>query len=172
MQVEKIYVAFDFEKDLKYYEEMKTWHDSNGKPFSLINGYEYASSLDKVADEILKANIQEKMRQAEMVVVILGVGTKSMRKLTRWQIEYAINNYFPIVVMNLNRIQSVDYDRCPTVLKTALAVHTTFNPSMLELAMNDWPKRAQELRSMEKKSAYKYTNDIYQVINVEEDDEI
>lgn len=171
MQVEKIYVAFDLEKDLKYFKEMETWKDSKGNNFNLINGYEFLSELDKVNDDILKAKLQEKMRQAEMVVIILGTGTKSMRKLTRWQVEYAINNYFPIVVMNLNRIQSVDYDRCPTVLKTALAIHTTFDPSMLELAINDWPNRSKTLRSEEKKGAFKYGNDIYKCFKAEEVDE-
>ena len=80
------------------------------------------------------------MDEAKVVVVLFGQYTKSYRRFTRWQIEYAINTDKPIIAININGIRSVDFDRCPTILKKNLAVHIASQAPILEYALMNWPQ--------------------------------
>lgn len=163
----KIYVAFDGVNDYEFYNQMLSWEQSDGTKFNFINGYEYYLQLDKVNDDILKAKIQERMNESDVCVLLIGLATKSYRRFVRWQIEHAINTNKPIIAININGIRSVDYDRCPTVMKKNLAVHIASQAPILEYALLNWPQSHLEYKALEKNQSYRYPNSIYDELHLE-----
>jgi hypothetical protein len=164
---EKIYVAHDGANDRSFYEHMQTWTQSDSTPFNFIDGYEYFMQLDKEDDEVLKNKIYQRMDEAKVVVVLFGQYTKSYRRFTRWQIEYAINTDKPIIAININGIRSVDFDRCPTILKKNLAVHIASQAPILEYALMNWPQSHKEHREEESNHPYRYDNSVYDELKLE-----
>lgn len=161
----KVFVAFDGEADLQFYNKMKEFKDSNNESFDLINCYDFKSKFDKVSDEILKVEIHKRMSEAQVIVVFVSKTTKSMRRFIKWQVDYAVNNNFPIIAMNLNQIKSVDFDLIPTVLKrSTLSVHIPFNEKIFELALENWPKTHKSLFMKEKKGTFRYPLSVYESI--------
>ncbi len=164
---EKIYVAYDGANDNKYYNEIKEWKQSDGSSFDMIDGYDIYQSIDKVDDETLKAKLQERMNQAKVCVLLIGEFTKSYRKFTRWQVEYAINSQMPIIAMNVNGIRSVDFDRAPTSIKKNLSLHISYQEAILELALKNWPQSHQKYLEKEKKYNIRYDNSVYDALGLE-----
>ena len=158
---QKIYVAYDGTNDYETYKQIQEWVDSNEEKFNFFDAIDLYKKLDKVEDELLKAQVRERMSTANVVVLLVSKTTKSFRRFIRWQIEYAINNNIPIIAMNVNGIRSVDYDRIPTILKKNLAIHIAFQAPILEYALNNWPESFKTHISKEEKNSFKYTEDIY-----------
>jgi hypothetical protein len=164
---EKIYVAYDGSNDLNTYENVKGWVQSNGAPYDFIDGYDIFKEIDKTNDDVLKVRLRESMTSVKVCVLLIGQFTKSYRKFTRWQIECAINNDIPIIAININGIRSVDYDRCPTILKKNLSIHIAFQSAILEYALENWPQSHKEHRLQEKNLTYRYGNSVYESLHLE-----
>lgn len=164
---EKVYVAYDADNDHDFYEQITDWVKSDNTSFNFINGYEYSKLLDKVNDDILKAQILARMDESSVCVLLIGKKTKSFRRFVRWQIEYAINSGKPIIAVNINGIRSVDYERCPTILKKNLSIHIASQAPILEYALLNWPASHEKYHAAEKNATYRYSNDIYDELNLE-----
>lgn len=158
---DQIYVAYDGNNDSVYFKQMLKWQRSNGDAFPLIDGYEVFKLIDKESDESVKAKLHDCMSRAQVFVILITATTKSYRRLIRWQIEYAIAHSMPMIAMNVNGIRSVDYDRAPTVLKKNLSMHITFNPMLLEYALDRWPQ--SHVLHQQKEHAYtmRYSEQVY-----------
>lgn len=163
----KIYVAFDGNNDLEYYNKLKEFKDSEGNHFSLMDGYEFYPLMDKVSDDELKAQVVSKVNEADIVLVLMGPTTKSMRRYIRWQVEGAINLGKPIIVLNENNIRAVDFDKCPAMIKKALTLHISFNETILECALENWPRMHQAFASKEKKGMFKFPTEVYTHLGLE-----
>ena len=171
MEQLNIYVAIDASKDIKYYEEFKTMLKSNDVKCNIFDGIDYFKEFDKTPDDVLKFKIQKNLERADVIVVLLTKTLKSMRKFSKWQVEHAINTGKPIIAVNPNRIRSVDYDVCPTILKSHLSLHIPYDAKAFELAINNWPKSHEEHMKNEKdqRKIYKYAESVYKQILEEEE---
>lgn len=156
-----IYVAFDGDNDIEAYNKVKSFRTQENIPFDLIDGYEFYSQIDKVDDDVLKEQVLNKVKQAKIVVVLMGKTTKSMRKYIRWQVEGAINMGKPVIVVNENNIRAVDFDRCPALIKKALTLHISFNELIFECAVSYWPKMHSEFTEKGKKGMFKFPQSVY-----------
>jgi len=167
----QVYVAFDGTNDLEYYQEMQEWLQSDGSKFSFIDGLEFAKKIDKLPDEEVKMQIRAKLNLAEVFVLLVTKTTKSYRKLIRWQVESAINLQKPIIVMNVNGIRSVDYDRIPMVFKRKnLSLHITFQAPILEFAIENWPQSFYRHLEKEEINTYRYCQKVYDDLNLRTSD--
>lgn len=171
MEQPNIYVAIDASKDIKYYEEFKLMLRSNGCKYNLFDGIDYFKEFDKTPDDMLKFKIQKNLERADVIVVLLTKTLKSMRKFSKWQIEHAVNTGKPIIAVNPNRIRSVDYDVCPTILKSHLSLHIPYDAKAFELAVENWPESHKQHMQNEKdlRKIYKYAESTYQQIFSEEE---
>lgn len=171
MEQPNIYVAMDASKDIKYYEEFKLMLRNNGVKHNIFDGIDYYKEFDKTPDDVLKFKIQKNLERADVIVVLLSKTLKSMRKFSKWQIEHAVNIGKPIIAVNPNRIRSVDYDVCPTILKSHLSLHIPYDAVVFELAVMNWPKSHEEHMKNEKeqRKIYKYAESVYQQIFSEEE---
>lgn len=171
MEQPNIYVAIDASNDLKYYEQFKSLLRSNDEPYNIFDSVDYFKELDKTPDDVLKFKIQKNLERADIVIVLLTKTYKSMRKFSKWQLEHAINIGKPIIAVNPNRIRSVDYDVCPTILKTHLSLHIPYDLRAIEVAVKNWPTSHNEHMKNEKeqRKIYKYAESVYKQILVEEE---
>ena len=171
MNKPKIYVAMDASKDLKYYEEFKQMVSAKNE-YSFYDGIDYFKELDKTPDDVLKLKIQKNLERADIIVILLTKTLKSMRRFSKWQVEHAIKIGKPIIAINPNRIRSVDYDVCPTILKTHLSLHIPYDALAFDVAVRNWPESYYEHMKNEKdqRKIYKYAESVYKQIFQEEEE--
>ncbi|MDD3382384.1 MAG: TIR domain-containing protein [Bacilli bacterium] len=163
---EKIYVALDPAVDKKFYDQIKLWKNKLGNSYNFIDGIEFANKVNKLNDEVIKPQIQSKVTEAKVVVLLMGPTTKSLRKFVRWQIEAACNSQIPLIVINTNGLRSIDFARCPTYLKKQISIHIPFHPDILEFALVDWPKQHAIAVTKEKSGTFIYDHEIYEKLNI------
>lgn len=171
MNKPKIYVAIDASKDIKYYEDFKQMVSSTSDDYVMFDGIDYFKELDKTPDDVLKLKIQKNLERADVIVILLTKTLKSMRRFSKWQVEHAIRIGKPIIAINPNRIRSVDYDVCPTILKTHLSLHIPYDALAFSVAVRNWPESHYKHMENEKeqRKIYKYAESVYQQIFAEEE---
>ncbi len=171
MNKPKIYVAIDASKDIKYYEDFKQMVSSKSDDYVIFDGIDYFKELDKTPDDVLKLKIQKNLERADVIVILLTKTLKSMRRFSKWQVEHAIRIGKPIIAVNPNRIRSVDYDVCPTILKTHLSLHIPYDPLAFSVAVRNWPESHYKHMENEKeqRKIYKYAESVYKQIFAEEE---
>lgn len=166
----KIYVAYDALNDAKARKALNAFKTSDGKSFNFYDGAEYAKLLDVETDDSLKAKIQKNMDGASIVLVVLSKTLKSMRRFSKWQVEYAICKEMPIIVLNNSRIRAIDNDITPTILKNHLCLYIPNDEKALELACLNWPKSNTLHIQNGDKTPYRYDYDVYKELYNEEDE--
>ena len=162
----KIFLAFEGTTDLEFLDIFKSWRTKDGKPYDAFNLLSELKKIDKVDDEELKASMQQAMSKADVFAIVIGPKTKSFRKFTRWQVEYAVNSGKPVIAININGIRSVDFDRCPTFLKKNLSMHITAQNEIFEYALENWPNSHAEKLAKEDHKNYRYSNDVYESLGL------
>ena len=167
----KIYVAFNALNDMNMYKALEAFEQEDGSKFNFYNGAQFANLLDKENDDVLKNKIQKNMDGSDLVVVLLSKTLKSMRRFSKWQVEYAINKQMPIIALNNNALRGVDYDIMPTILKNHLCLIVPNDPKALELACYNWPNSAKEHYQNNDKTPYRYDYEVYKELFKEEGEE-
>lgn len=158
----KTFVSFDGDNDMHYYRLMAAWHQNDNTPFSFYNAHDLMQARDSSTEETIKASLMERLRNSKVFVLLIGENTRFLYKFVRWEIEQAIRREMPIVAVNLNGRRSMDSERCPPVLQNALAMYVSFNPRIMQHALEHWPDfDAQKRRKFETSGAHYYNNDVY-----------
>jgi len=157
----KTFVSFDGDTDMHYYRLMEAWKQNDNISFNFYNAHDLNSARDTSTEESIKAQLMERLRNTKVFVSLVGENTRYLYKFVRWEIEQAISRALPIIVVNLNGKRSMDADRCPPLLKDELAVHISFNASIMQHALENWPDSYENLRIQRKTGAYYYGDDIY-----------
>lgn len=165
----KIYVAFDAINNKKERLELDKFRQSDKSKFNFYDGAEYAKSLDVENDDLLKAKIQKNMDDADIVLVLLSKTLKSMRRFSKWQVEYAISAKKPIIVLNNTRIRAIDNDIAPTALKNHLCLYIPYDEKALELSCMNWPSSHKQHLDNDDKCPYRYDYSVYKELYDEED---
>jgi hypothetical protein len=138
--MDPIYVAFDGDKDKWAYAFMKGWKTNNRVDFDFEDAHDLDAMTSRAQNEAyVKANLKERMKKSDALVVIVGESTKNLYKFVRWEIENAIDLGLPIIVTNLNNKTRVDPDRCPAILRDICAVHIPFKKGAIKHALANWP---------------------------------
>lgn len=166
MSEQKIYVALDPAVDKDFYNTIKQWKNKDGDLYNFVDGIEFAGKVNKQSDEILKPLIQNRVKEFNMVILLMGANTRRMRKFVRWQIEAACDNQIPLIAINTNGIRSVDFARCPVYLKKQISIHIPFHPDILSFALSDWPAKHEAAVLKENKGTFVYDHKIYDKLNI------
>ena len=156
----KVYVSMDADNDLKYYNLMKAWKQSDNTPFNFYDAHEINNIYDE-SEASIKAGLQERFRNTKVFVLLVGEHTKYLYRYVRWEIEQAIKREIPCIVVNLNGKKGVDSELCPALIRDHLAVHISFNSKILQYALEDWPSSDESLRREGKAGAYYYNEAVY-----------
>lgn len=162
----KIYVAFDGDKDIHYYRLLTAWSNNDKFDFSFADAHDINSARDTSTEETIKQRLRERFNNSRAFVLLVGESTKYLYKFVKWEIEMAIKLQLPIIVINLNKKRSRDESNCPAVIRDELAIHISFEMNIIEFAINNWPDAHQRHLKNSEKGAYQYPSDKYRQLGL------
>ncbi len=156
----KTFVSFDGDTDIHYYRLMQAWKQSDGIDFNFYDAHDLNTARDSSQEESIKAQLAARMRATKIFILLVGEHTRYLRKFVRWEIQQALKRRLPIIAVNLNGTRHLDDARCPPLLRGELAIHVSFNASIIQSAMNEWPSLHSEKQGKES-GPYYYDDTVY-----------
>jgi hypothetical protein len=157
----KTYVCFDGDSDIHYYRLMQAWHQNDHTPFSFFNAHDLNYARDSSQEQSIKSQLRERFRNSSVFVVLIGANTRYLHKFVRWEMEQALALDLPIIAVNLNGLRAQDSDRCPPVIRDALAIHISFNAKIMQYALEDWPSQHRACKLRGSTGPYYYNSETY-----------
>lgn len=140
---------------------MQAWHQSDNTPFSFYNAHDLNRTRDSSLETSIKRQLTERLTYTNAFVVLIGEKTRYLYKFVRWEMEQALSLGLPIIGVNLNGLRSQDSNRCPPIIKNALAIYTSFNARILQHALETWPHEHAVQRSCQATGPFFYDPDVY-----------
>ena len=119
---------------------MLAWKQSDHTSFTFNNAHDLNQARDTSTEESIKRQLSIRLANSKVFVSLIGQSTRFLYKFVRWEIEQAIRLQLPIIAVNLNGMRTLDVDRCPPLLRDANAIHISFNPKIMEHALDHWPE--------------------------------
>lgn len=156
----KAYVSMDADNDIRYYYLMKAWKQSDNTSFNFYDAHDINNIYDK-SEESIKAGLQERFRNSNCFILLVGDSTRYLYKYVRWEIEQAIKRDLPIIVVNINGTRTRDDIKCPPILKDALSIHISFASKILQYSLENWPSEHYIKLKNGDSQSYHYKKEIY-----------
>ncbi len=140
------YVIFDGDKDKWAYAYMKGWKENERINFDFRDAHDLTPMTSRAQDEsYVKSHLRERMKGSKQAIVLVGESTKDLRKYVPWEIDLALEQDLPIIVVNLNGTRQMDSSRCPEVLRNKCVVHVDFKLKIIKHALDNWPTEYRRL---------------------------
>lgn len=134
----KVYVCVEYDSDNRYYNTLKMWDKNDKFDFKFHNAHELNTIMKFSSEETIKRRLKERLLNTKIMIVLVGERTKYHHKYVSWEIKQAQKLDIPIIVVNLNKKNSIDNELCPSILKGANAVHIPFREAAFIHAMKYW----------------------------------
>jgi hypothetical protein len=157
----KTYVCFDGDTDIHYYRLMCAWKQNDGINFDFYDAHDLNSARDTSTEDTIKRKLRERLNNSKVFVVLIGEKTRYLQKFVRWEMEQALSLGLPIIAVNLNGLHGQDSERCPPIIRDQLAIHISFNASIMQYALENWPDMHYQYIKEGKTGPYKYNEEIY-----------
>lgn len=178
MDISKIttYVCFDADTDMDYYRTLQMWKKNKKIDFNFDNAHEINNIRDGSSEPTIKRKLRERLKETDLLIILIGENTKNLYKYVRWEIELALEKNFPIIAVNLNKKIAFDSKLCPPILRDEIAIHISFRAKIIKYAMENWPKRHFALqKEYAKDEEYKkygqYKEEVYKDLGLLDNDE-
>lgn len=162
----KTYVCFDGDKDIHYYRLMQAWHQNDKSNFSFFNAHEINYARDSSAEASIKAQLRIRLNNTKVFVVLVGTNTRYLTKFVRWEMEQALSMSLPIIVVNLNGVRHIDFERCPPIIRDELCMHISYNPAIMQHALENWPAQDLTQRRARKSGPFYYPEETYRMLGL------
>lgn len=156
----KTYIAFDGDNDMHYYRLMIAWKAHDRNSFNFHNAHDLNTARDSSQEASIKRQLRERFANSKLFILLIGESTKNLHKFVRWEIEVALSLGLPIIAVNLNGSRQRD-ERCPAILRGELAIFVTFNPKIIEYAMDKWPSSYQNHKQNGVTGSRYYKDSVY-----------
>ena len=157
----KVFVSFDGDNDIRYYNLMRAWKQNPNIPFSFINAHDINTARDASLEETIKRRLRERIQNAKVFVSLIGSRTKYLYKFVRWEMQQALSLGLPIIGVNLNGLRQMDANLCPPIIRNQLVIYISFEAAILQYTLERWPERHKILRSQNNFGAHFYKSEIY-----------
>jgi hypothetical protein len=163
----KTYVAFDADEDMRYFNIMKAWKQNDNIDFNFHDAHEIKSNPNLTNEENIKRALRERFQNSKIFIILVGEKTKNLYKFVRWEIEMALKEGLPIIVVNLNGKRSLCEERCPPIIKEELAMHVSFKKDIIAYSLENWEEVHYAKKQQNKKMAYWYKEEVYQKLGLQ-----
>ena len=154
----RIYVIFDHSTDMLTFSELKSSCNLKEK-----NNYFY--TIDYRDDVNNEAKAYLAIKTAFTVIVLVDSYSKYLGGMYDYEIENAIKQEKPIIVVNKNGERSMDLENCPLLLRDKFALHIANFPDIINTAILVWPLY-YNLRKKEGKHSMYLEDSIYKHFNL------
>jgi hypothetical protein len=136
----KLYVAFDGDKDMNYYLTLKMWRANANIDFEFHNAHDLNTARDSSLSDSIKAALRARMQNSKVMLLLVGENTRFLRLFVPYEIKLARRLDIPIIVANLNKLRSYDASRCPSTVKdNTNTVHISFEQKIIKHALENYP---------------------------------
>lgn len=162
----KVFVSFDGDNDIHYYRLMKAWKQNDRTDFNFYDAHDIKQARDTSLEVTIKRSLSDRLLNSKIFVILIGERTRYLTKFVRWEMEQAISLGLPIIGVNLNGLRQQDSDRCPPIIKNELAIYISFNASILQYSLENWPASYIRLKSEGKFGPFYYPNNIYKSLGL------
>lgn len=157
----RVFVSFDGDTDMTYYNLMRAWKQNPNVPFSFSDAHDVNTALDTSQEETIKRRLRERIQNTKVFVSLIGRSYKYLYKFVRWEIEQALSLGLPMIAVNLNGLRQYDENLCPPVMRDQLVIHISFNAAILQFALENWPSRHHDLRRQGETGPRYYKDTVY-----------
>lgn len=161
----KTYVCFDGDNDMSYYRLMTAWKANDNQDFNFHDAHDINTARDSSAEESIKKQLRERFANSKLLIVLIGDRTKYLTKFVKWEMEVAIRLNLPIIGVNLDKSRQ-QTDRCPSAIRSELAVYVPFAQKIIQYAMDDWPEGDARYRRDGKTGPYHYNDNVYKSLGM------
>lgn len=174
------YVAFNgcgttdpTESDIKYYNLLKAWKESDNIDFNFSNSHEKTSQVsDESSIKTLKNRLQERLRNSKNMLLVITENSSNNRGLLNWEIEQAVTVYeIPLIIAYTGYEKIGAPDKLsklwPNKLKQFIeknevkAIHISFKKEIILSAINQF-----DLNTYPKSALSCYAADVYEKYGV------
>lgn len=153
----KVYVAFDGDNDMQYYNLMRAWANNSSIDFDFHDAHEINYSHDWAQTESIKRQLHERLENSKIFILLIGESTRRLTRFVEYEVETAMRMQLPIICVNLNGSRCADY-REPSWFNGYPRVHVSFKEKIIKHAIETWPN---DTNSKYGRGAYSYQNYIY-----------
>lgn len=143
----RIYVIFDHSADMLTFSEIKSSCNAEGSC-----NYFYTIDYSDDYNNEIKAN--SAIKTASVVLVMVDSNSKYLGGMYDYEIDSALHQEKPIIVVNKNGNRSIDLDNCPICLRNKFALHISNSPDIINAAILVWPLYYDMHKDEEKHSMY------------------
>lgn len=161
----KTYIIFDADTDMNYYRLMTAWVENDKIDFNFHNAHHYNDVKDTDTEDQIKRKLRERLKNTKQALVLVGEKTKNLHRYVRWEQEVALELNIPIVAVNLNKMRSMDPDRCPPIIRDKLVVHVGFYRDIIKHAL-DGVEAFHKANFGKKTGAHSYGDSVYKQLGI------
>ena len=162
----KVFVSFDGDNDIHYYRLMLAWTQNDNSPFEFNNAHDLNTARDTSQEASVKAQLRERLWNTKVFVSLIGSQTRYLYKFVRWELEEAVLRDIPIIGVNLNGRRSRDDALCPPMIRDELVMYVSFQPAILQYALENWPAQYAQLKSSGSAGPYYYKESTYKSLGI------
>ena len=134
----KTYICFDADTDMWAYKYMIGWKNNDNIDFDFYNAHDLNNLRDGSSEETIKKKLRERLKNAKILIVLIGEKTKNLYKFVRWEMEIALDMDIPIVAVYLNKSKGLDKDVCPPIIRDELVLHIPYKQAAIKWAIDNW----------------------------------
>lgn len=136
----KTYIIFDGELDQWAYRFMRGWKTNKHIDFDFHDAHDLNTIREWSSVDTVRRRLRERFSTAKQIIVLIGDNTRHKRRFVRWEMDAALGLDLPIVAVNLNHKRTIDYDRCPPILRNEPVVHVDFRARIIKHALDYFPE--------------------------------
>lgn len=162
----KVFISFDGDNDIHYYRLMRAWKQNDHTDFNFFDAHDINTARDTSLESTIKKRLRERLSNAKVFVSLIGAHTRYLYKFVRWELEQGLALGLPMIGVNLNGKRSQDLDRCPPVIRDALVVYVSFQPAILQHALESWPAEYHRLSSDGVSGPRYYNDEVYRRLGI------
>jgi hypothetical protein len=162
----KTFVSFDGDTDMHYFRLMHAWHQNDRSPFEFYDAHDLNTARDSSQEQSIKRQLRERLLNSRVFVLLVGERTRYLLRFVRWEIEQALALRLPIIAVNLNGLRQQDPVRCPPILSNQLALHISYNPAILQYALEHWPSHYESLSRAGRSGPFYFEPPVYQSLGL------
>ena len=98
----KVYVAFDGDNDMTYYNMLKAWNANDNVDFTFYDAHFINTARDTSLEASIKSQLRIRLQNTKVLILLIGEHTRYLYKFVRWELETALRMDIPIIAVNLN----------------------------------------------------------------------
>ena len=104
----KVYVAFDGDNDMTYYNMLKAWNANDNVDFTFYDAHSINTARDTSLEASIKSQLRIRLQNTKVLILLVGEQTRYLYKFVRWELETALRMDIPIIAVNLNGLRYMD----------------------------------------------------------------